>query len=365
MSRRIPELSLALIFLASLPAFTSGARAQLALMERTAGHERLDFLLGKWSHEETQTILGEGTTVSSTTRYEWLPGGVWLRGEATIWGLPGIDVHHGWVQVTYDPAADEYVQLWSDNQSSILFVKRGSWTDETTLALEGAHEWGGQTVHSKNVYRVLSENEFSREYLVSNDGGVTYVRRSLARFTRHRSDEPTQKALDAVGWLIGDWEAQFRPRGEDQPAPTMSFEWRDERRSYLRMTGTRPTSDGRLVPEYETFAVWHPVRMKFVFVGAYLSGKGRVIEDGDIDLLDDGSIRLNMRVHYPAAATLPFSDGAVAGPEGHTLEFRRTFHRDGAEGLRGVFRIKRGGNWENPHPELGMGDGYPWRRIDG
>lgn len=177
---------------------------------------------------------------------------------------------------------------------------------------------------------------------------------------------PAAKTINAafapLEWLIGDWQAEFRPLGDDQPAPTMSFEWGDDRRSFLRMIGTQPTPDG-LVPEYESMAVWHPVRQKFVFLSAYQSAAGRVVEDGDIDLHEDGSVQLNMRVHYPAGMALPFTDGAKAGPDGHTLEFRRTFHREGEDGLRGVFRIRRGEVWENPHPELKMDDGYPWRRV--
>ncbi|MEM7354866.1 MAG: hypothetical protein AAF657_28920 [Acidobacteriota bacterium] len=178
------------------------------------------------------------------------------------------------------------------------------------------------------------------------------------------SNPVINEANEPLAWLVGDWQAQFRPLGDDLPAPTMAFTWGDERRSFLRMTGTQPTKAG-LVPEYESSVVWHPVRGKHVFLGVYRSAAGRVMEDGDIDLLGDGIVRLNMRVHYPAGATLPFSDGQIAGPEGHTLEFRRTFHREGTDGLRGVFRIRRGEAWENPHPELKMDDGYPWRRVDG
>ncbi|MDH3523157.1 MAG: DUF1579 domain-containing protein [Acidobacteriota bacterium] len=162
------------------------AVGQLAVMERTVGHERLDFLIGEWSHEEIQTILGQERTVRSSGKYSWLPGGVWLRGEATVRGLPGIDVHHGWLQMTYDAAADEYTELWYDNQSPMLFINRGGWTDEKTLVMHGSHEWGGKTIYSQNVYRVVSESEFSREYLVSDDGGGNYVRRSLARYRKRR-----------------------------------------------------------------------------------------------------------------------------------------------------------------------------------
>lgn len=335
---------------------------QLALMERTDGHRRLDFLLGDWTHEETQTILDRETTVCSSSRYAWLPGDVWLRGEATIRGLPGIDVMRGWLQITYDQEADEVVQLWYDNQSSILFVSRGEWLSDDRLVLEGSHEWGGTTRHRRVIYTVISEDEFTREYLVSTDGGETYARRSLAR-NRRQPEHSINTAFDALEWLVGDWLAQFRPHGEDRPAPTMAFTWGDESRSFLRMSGTQPSPDGRLVPEYESMVVWHPVRRKLVFLGAYRSAAGRVVEDGDVDLLENGGVRLNMRVRYPAGATLPFSAGATAGPDGHTLEFRRTFHREGENGLRGVFRIKRGGNWENPHPELKMDDGYPWQRV--
>ncbi len=170
----------------------------------------------------------------------------------------------------------------------------------------------------------------------------------------------------SLGWLIGDWQAEFRPHGEDMPAPTMRFEWRDENRSILTMYGTRPGPGGELVPEYETTVVWHPVKKRFVFLGAYLSGDSherQVIEDGEIEILDDGGVRLLMDVHYPSGVTVPFTDGTVAGAEGHTLHFQRTFRRAGPDELRGVFRIRRGDRWEDPHPDSSFETGYPWRRI--
>ncbi len=337
------------------------AGAQLTLMERTPDHRRLDFLVGEWTHRETQKILGEERVVRSNARHAWLPGGVWLRGEATIWGLPGLAEHRGWFHMTYDEAADEYVQLWYDNQSALLFIHRGGFSDESTLVLEGSHEWGGKTVHSRNIYRILSDSEYSREYLASNDGGESFVRRSLARFRRQGGEGKINEAFADLEWLIGNWVAEFRPLGEDRLEPTMSFRWSDGLRSSLYMTGTQPTADGRLVPEYESTVVMHPVRQKLVFLGTYRLGE--VVEDGDVELLEDGGVRLNMRVHYPAGSSLPFGAGQ-AGAEGHTLEFRRTFYRQGEEGLRGFFVMKRGEDWVNPHPELGMDEGYPWRRSN-
>ena len=185
----------------------------------------------------------------------------------------------------------------------------------------------------------------------------------LGTLTPGFPEERVNPAFAPLEWLLGSWQGTFFPEGRS--APTMSFEWGDERRSWLRLAGTRPTPEGSVEPEHETMIVWHPVRERFVFQTSYFGGQ--VIEDGDIDLLPGSdqrvAVRMNMRVHYGAGATLPFSDGAVAGPEGHTLEFRRTFHADGPEGLRGVFLIKRGGSWEEPKLDVAAGDGFRWRRL--
>lgn len=171
-------------------------------------------------------------------------------------------------------------------------------------------------------------------------------------------------AFAPLEWLAGGWQAEFQPLGEGTRAPTMAFEWGDDRHSYLVMTGTQPTRDGRLIPEYYGLIAWHPVEQRFVFLTVYRSGGGRIVEDGDIEIHEDGSVQLNMHVHYPSGAGLPFTDGATAGPDGHTLVFRRTFHREGADALRGFFQIKRGDRWETTHPEMGA-DGYLWRRTKG
>ncbi len=343
---------------------TEPAAAQLANMERSPGHERLDFLVGEWFHAEPRTILGEETVVRSNLHFRWLPGGVWLRGEATIWGLPGLEEHHGWYQLTWDEVAGEYVQLWSDNQSTVLFTKRGGWTDENTLVLEGTHVWRGQTVYSKDIYRITSPDEFSREYRVSYDVPESLSQRSLSVFRRETELGETNEAFASLAWLVGDWRGTFQIGDGSSQSPTTTFDWGDPLRSSLRVVGTRPTPDGRLVPEFESMVVWHPKRQKHVFLSVYRSGAGRVTEDGDVDLLEDGAVRFNMRVHYPPGAELPFGAG-TAGAEGETLEFRRTFHREGPDRLRDVFRMRRGDTWEDPQSEHQPDDGYPWRRVGG
>lgn len=176
------------------------------------------------------------------------------------------------------------------------------------------------------------------------------------------SREAPNPAYEPLSWLIGEWQAQFRPHGPDTARPTMSFTWGSPRHAFIRTAGSMPDGNGGLKPEYEGTIVWHPVEQRFVFLSVYHSADGKVMEDGAITLQDDGGVRLNMRVHYPAGATLPFSDGATVGADGHTLEFRRTFRPEGKDGLRGVFRIRRGDRWENPHPELPEGEGYLWKR---
>lgn len=170
-------------------------------------------------------------------------------------------------------------------------------------------------------------------------------------------------AYRPLAWLVGEWQAEFRPHGEGTAAPTMAFTWGDDNHSFLTMTGTTPTPDGGLEPEYESMTVWDPVRAKFVFLGVYRAGGGRVTEDGEIEILEDGAVRLHMNVHYSPGERVPFTDGLIAGPDGHTLRFRRTFHRHGDNELRGVFRIQRGDRWEDPHPGMAPEGGFPWTRV--
>lgn len=184
---------------------------------------------------------------------------------------------------------------------------------------------------------------------------------------------PKNELFAPLEWLLGSWQGEFLVG--DRAAPTMTFSWGDDRRSWLRHAGTRPTPDGGLEPEYEMMIVYHPVRERFVFLTAYYGG--RVVEDGVIELVDDPAsrhraVRLEMKVHYHAGATLPFSDGAVAGDGGETLEFRRTLHFTGHftgqsttedDGLRDTFFIRRGDAWETPRLDVEQGDGFPWRRI--
>lgn len=214
-----------------------------------------------------------------------------------------------------------------------------------------------------NVWTLTLDPENSTLTYYLERHGEPRFKATLERETEGASAAPVHPAFEPLSWLIGEWEADFRPAGEDRAAPTMEFVWGDENRSYLRTSGTKPTADGGLEPEYEMMVVWHPVRQRFEFLTVYLSRGGRVTEDGHIDLLEGTAVRFNMNVHYAPGATLPFSEGSDAGPEGATVEFRRTFFRQGDNGLRGVFRIKRGEEWVDPLPGMHQADGFPWRRM--
>jgi len=57
---------------------------------------------------------------------------------------------------------------------------------------------------------------------------------------------------------------------------------------------------------------------------------------GPIDILEDGGVRLNMNVHYPAEEPGPFSDGTSTGSDANTVRFRRTFRNVGHGHRRGL-----------------------------
>ncbi len=333
---------------------------------------RLEFLVGEWSVESTMYFRGESHSQVSRAVCYWVIDSLWVQCDRSGTFPDGRKIQSSeWL--TWNEVEGRYRSFHIDSQLAQTIESSGDFTDEGVdggvLALEASFTWrDGNTYYARETIELRDDGSVARKSFMAADPDPESMKLNGESVFRPASAAEAVEAVggpayDALAWLSGHWEAQFRPGGEDQPAPTMSFEWGDAKRSFLRMKGTRPTPDGRLVPEYESVVVWNPVLGRFVFLGSYLSGAGRIMEDGDLDLLEGGAVRLNMRVRYPAGATLPFSEGATAGSDGHTLEFRRTFHREGDDGLRGVFLIKRGGRWENPHPEMGMDDGYPWKRV--
>ena len=218
----VPALA---ILLALAPATAS---SQLTMLERGEEHVRLDYFVGEWHQEDTQSILGEERTIRSQTRFQWLPGGVWLRGQTSIRGLPGIPEHHGWYQLTWDPDAKEVVQVWTDNQTAILFDSRGNWTDETTLVIEGSHRWRGQNVRRKTIYRIESPDEYTREYFSWYEDGRS--RRTVARHRRASRPSTGGEAgfdgdqsqslhpqLSSYRDFVGSWRSSLEPRYHDHP----------------------------------------------------------------------------------------------------------------------------------------------------
>lgn len=176
------------------------------------------------------------------------------------------------------------------------------------------------------------------------------------------ADEKAAHPHDPLAFLIGDWQLGFGGEGAPDPAPTMSFRW-GAHKTLIRHRGMRP-ENGALVPEFEGIIAWHGVEKRLVFLTAYGHPGKQVVEDGWIEVLPDGAVRRHMRVHYEEGNGLPWSDGAKAGPGGHTLEFRQTWRKVDDDHMRGTFVMKRGGVWVAPdfgHPLPAAG--IPWRRI--
>ncbi len=217
---RNPLFAAAVLFSTSLrPGIASG---QLVNMEHGPAHARLEFLLGDWLAMSTQNIMGEERTIRSRTTFAWEPGNVWLRGEATIRGLPGIDVHYGRYQLTWDATAGEVVQLWYDNQTAILFVDRGNWVDDKTLVLEGQHTWRNDTVKRKTVYRIESEDSYTREHFTSyQPSGVERQTKTrhvrVDRKTAASDHCPEAGPLDSLSPWIGSWSSSLDPKYHDHP----------------------------------------------------------------------------------------------------------------------------------------------------
>ena len=319
--------------------------------------ERLSFFAGSWEHADEQIIGGRPTTVRSLQVADWLAGNVWLRWRATLWGLPGIEEHYGWNQLTWDGIAGEYVQLWYDNQSALLFESRGNWVDERTLVLRGRHDWQGEPVERETIYRIVGPNEYHRDYTATYASGDR--RQSVARHRRISQD--VNERLSALEPFVGIWRGEFEPGG--RTAPTMTFGWGDSRRSWFRFSGLRPLPSGAQQPEYDMKLVWQPAEQRYEFLTAYYGGD--VVEDGWAEFVGDPSenvLRLHMRVHYGAGATLPFGEGQ-AGEDGHTLEFQRTLRIMGENELLDEFLIRREDRWEKPALGIEQVDGFRWHRL--
>ena len=176
--------------------------------------------------------------------------------------------------------------------------------------------------------------------------------------------EPRQRGVyEPLAWLIGTWEGVFVPPGATG-RPTMTFEW-SPYSTHIRYSAQRPQKGG-LAPEYEGVIVWHPVQRRFLFLQPYPIAGPTLTEEGWVELLDDGSARFHMNVHYAPGVGLPWSDGAKAGDRGETLRFRRTLAPEGQSAMFGEFLMWRDDAWVVPEfPFEVPARGFEWHRVAG
>ena len=166
-----------------------------------------------------------------------------------------------------------------------------------------------------------------------------------------------ESPYNAIEWLIGTWRGTFRPIKDGEP-PTMAFAW-GQGRGFLRYHSVKP--DG--TTEYEGMIVWHPGERRFVFLKSYLTKGPVLMENGWVELISDRAVRFHMHTHYSPGMTLPWSDGAKAGPGGATLRFRRTLTFDGSA-IYGEFLMQRGDTWVRPEFEIEVPErGFEWKRL--
>ncbi len=356
-------MALVLSVLVLLGVATAAGAAGEDMDSREAFFERLSALCGA-VFEGHSSFPEEGPFVGKLLRAEIADCGA---SEIRIPFAVGDDRSRTWVLTR----SEEGLLLRHDHRhedgTPDEITMYGGWATEAGSA--GSQSFAADA-HTKELIPEAATNVWTLELDPDGRKLVYDLERHAAprfRATLERKSEAVARdvypAFEPLAWLVGEWQAHFRPRGEGTAAPTMAFEWGDQKRSYLRMTGMSPTADGGLEPEYESMVVWNPVRKRFTFLTVYRLSGGRITEDGDIDILDDGAVRLNMNVHYAPGDSLPFSEGAVAGPNGATLQFQRTFFRQGVDGLRGVFRIRRDGAWVDPLPGMESSEGFPWRRV--
>jgi hypothetical protein len=158
------------------------ARAQAGPLQRTEGHERLQFLVGDW---DTSLSSPDGKVIATgRVTYGWEVGGIWLMQRYQV-EFPGIGTRHELGVMTFDAQKDSVMGYWVDNLSARLTPFTGRLLDSNTLVirLPDVTTRNGSRVSSDVVYHQVTMAEIQmtqRQWREGEEG------REVARLVMRR-----------------------------------------------------------------------------------------------------------------------------------------------------------------------------------
>ena len=179
MKRTVLLSTLLLVVLAAV----SSAQAQPA--QRTAEHDKLNFLVGQWNSHNVMLPgpWGAGGQSEGTMSFRWGLGEMWIvyeyEGEMPVYGL-----YEGLGLLTYSAPEGKYITYWFDSWGSEAGLYSGQWTEDgKTLYLFRERRWQGQAIFERLGFAPNEDGSVTFSIAMSTDGH-NYQESMISTYTK-------------------------------------------------------------------------------------------------------------------------------------------------------------------------------------
>lgn len=283
--------------------------AQIPKMKRSEAHERLDFLVGRWTIESRMYMGDKIHEGRHPATIEWLPGGVWLEERTEMPETP-IGPMFGSARTAWDERAGEYVRHWIDNQSHVVLTMRGTPTDERTLEFTGSFTWiDGTVFHQRLIVRRLEDGGWSQTGYMGRDPDELRLnhegRAILVETERASANGPPawfRKHMEYVTRAGGRWIADNRAyRSENEPFDAYGTEWSwgvGKQSIVGRLFGLRGGEEAGTFWEFRL--IWDPGAGRVL---AHQFGAQGVVGSGPMERAGPGRTRMDQTFTAPDGTT--------------------------------------------------------------
>lgn len=298
---------------------------------------------GTWIADNTPHQSAEEPFEAFGMKWSYAPGKQYMKGQLFA-VKDGVHTSPMWVFTEYWDAVDQelkVIQIGSNGAVGQGTIKKES--DGRLREQQLFHAPQGLTFETGHLVWIENGVQHTESFVIKNGEW----KKNRYYQWRLQEEEASSKIPDIyrdIAYFIGTWEIELG----DSMVARMHFDWADNQRMiYYKGDHTTP-NDSRFITESEGIITYHGVKDQLVFLNTYMGENDYLISEGHYELLADGTMERSFTCHYKEGETLPWSNGAVAGKGGKSIEFKQLWKPVGEDAFEGDFYWKKDGKWVHP-----------------
>jgi hypothetical protein len=156
-------------------------KAQAPAMPKPGPEQkRLAYFIGNWTEKGKSTIPGMSGDISSTGKWEWMPGGFFIVAHTD--NKSGMGPYKAMGVMGYDPDAKTYTYNEFDSVGGAITAK--GTTDGTTWNWTSDMMMEGKPMKTRVTIKEVSKTEYTFKLEMSMDNGSTWTTGMESTFTK-------------------------------------------------------------------------------------------------------------------------------------------------------------------------------------